>query len=136
MYPVFARHIKRTPRRQGQFIRGQVFHPRHEAQEGLRGLVTLDRMEVVPGPGAVHLQQDHKLPAAGIFRCQVEGDVFPGTDGTGEAGSLPLYRFTGLLIQILLYSRKGFTHLARLSPVEKVKAPVPTASVPRKIGLR
>ena len=33
-----------------------------------------------PGPGAVHLQQQHPLFVDGIFRRQVEGHIFPVAD--------------------------------------------------------
>ena len=63
--------------------------PGRMPEDGLRGLVALDGLEVIPGPVAVHLQQDHKFAVEdGIFRRQVEGDIVPGTDVTGGSGAI------------------------------------------------
>ena len=81
--PVFARQVEGGTRRHGQFLRGQELDPRQDAENGLRGLVALDGLEVIPGPVAVHLQQNHKLAIGdGIFPRQVEGDIVPGPDGS------------------------------------------------------
>src|SRR5271157_3419660 len=62
------------------------------------------------------------------------------TGGSFELPAVSLKMFMGLFNQMLLYSRKGFTHLNRLTPVVKVKAPVPTESAGpargKNLGLR
>ena len=77
----FANRVEGAAGREGPIFRETVFNPGHESQKGAGGLGTHRGQDGVPGPGAVHFQQQGPALGEGIFRRQVEGDALHGVGG-------------------------------------------------------